>query len=251
MSSMKTFFIAILSIICLHVISSLAIPVSNEIKIPWIVANVAGKKFSPGQQVNLQIISPSERIININIRQRLTGFDQVLETNVKLSAGHNEIKVTIPSSGNFVKPSPQNYFTIFENGARGDYSATFEIGDPDYGISFIQPVAGGVIKVGDTLETKWKVEKSYVPPGADPSTFRVQHFLFEPAVIPQGQSFSSKFFPNDGVAVNFESGSLEYELPLDTIPNVLYKMGCLVLNTATTPWERHIYSAGTFLVIPK
>ncbi|RHZ79093.1 hypothetical protein Glove_151g149 [Diversispora epigaea] len=244
MSSKNLFFIAtILLVICLHVISSLATyPISD----PWIVTNIAGKRKHPGTKVTLKIRSPSKKTVSIYIQQRKTNFNQTLATNVKLCAGYNEVKVAIPLFGDFVKPSPQNYFAVFENGVRVDYSATFKIGHPDFGITINRPVAGDVIKVGHELKASWK--GNFLPPGADPSTFRLVRCLFEPAKLQSPNAiFSSKNFVN-GVDFDFATGSLVYKLPLDTIPNTLYKFGCLAVNSAVTPNEFHIYSAGTFLV---
>ncbi|RHZ83571.1 hypothetical protein Glove_91g90 [Diversispora epigaea] len=245
MSSMKSFFIAILLVICLHVISSLAIPLSDhQISDPWILSNVAGNPMHLGQTVVLQIRSPSITTVNINLLQRVPFFNQTLVTDIKLCVGYNEVKVTIPESG--LKSSPQTYFAIFEKGVRVDYSATFEIGHPGFGITFLQPVAGAVLKVGDILIPRWKVDGSFVPEGANPSTFKVERCLFEPAKLPTPQR--SKNFQN-GVDFDFTKGSLEYQIPLNTIPDTLYKFGCLVINRATNPWEFHVYSAGTFLII--
>ncbi|RHZ67425.1 hypothetical protein Glove_301g33 [Diversispora epigaea] len=240
--SKKSGFIAILFVICLHVISSLAdIPIS-EIPGPWIITKIAGETMQTGQNVDLEIVSPINTLISVNILQRGSTNNQTLVTDVGLYCGVNVVTVTIPS-GNFSTPNPENYFAIYSNGTRIDYTATFQIGDPGFGITISNPVAGDVLEIGGELKAKWN--GSYVPPGQDASSFTFVRGLLEPAVI-SGVVVSFNFFP--GSNITFEDGSLIFALP-STIPsNTLYKFGFLITSSVST-YATQIYSSGTFLIV--
>ncbi|CAG8434275.1 3259_t:CDS:1 [Diversispora eburnea] len=244
MSSKKSVFIAILLVICLQVISSLEsyIP-SSEIPGPWIISDIAGEKVITGQDVSLEIVSPKYTLVNINLLQRGSVNNETLLTNVELDTGINTVTVKIPSSGNFTTASPQNYFALYCDGARIDYSATFQIGDPGFGITISKPVAGDNLKIGEELVAKWN--GSYVPPGENETNFTLVRALLEPAITTGPIVVTFNFFPSSNLT--FSSGTLNFTLP-STIPNnTLYKFGFLITSNIKG-YERQIYSSGTFLI---
>ncbi|RHZ89629.1 hypothetical protein Glove_13g57 [Diversispora epigaea] len=238
MSSMKS-IISILLVICLHIISSQA----RAIPGPWIVTDIAGKRKYPSERFTLEILSPSETTINVNLLQRGSTFNQSLLTNVKLHRESNKVDVELPSSG--VESNPEYYFAIYSNGLRIDYSGTFQIGDPRFGITICKPVAGDHLKIGQTLKARWF--GSFVPPGQSPADFTLVRALLEPALIPpiQAPIVSFNFFP--GVNLTFSSNHLDFELPNSIPPNTLYKFGFLIVSQIPG-FLTQIYSSGTFLI---
>ncbi|CAG8578067.1 1893_t:CDS:2 [Diversispora eburnea] len=230
--------IAILLVICLHIISSQAHKIP-KIPGPWIVTDIAGKQKYPGSTCTLTILSPNKTTINVNILQRGSPFNQSLLTNVKLCRGSNKVTVKLPSSG--VVADPRYYFTIYNtNGLRIDYSATFQIGDPKFGITIRKPVAGDILKIGQTLKASWF--GSYVPPGYSQNNFTVVRALLEPAIIPPSQPVTAfNFIP--GQNLTFSSGCLKFTLPNSIPRNTLYKFGFLIVSSIS-PYNQQIYSAG-------
>lgn len=242
MHSIKSIFIAILLAICLQVISSQARYV-RTIPGPWIVTDIAGRQKSVGEKVYLTILSPGPTTITVNILQRGSSFNQTLTTST-LKRGKNKVSVIIPS-GVFATPSPQNYFAIYQDGQRVDYSGTFQIGNPGWGITVYKPVAGDILKIGCLFKPKWK--GSFVPPGQDASKFVLARGLLEPANIIPGTDVVTFNFIN-GQNLTFSDGTLTFKLP-STIPtNTLYKFGFLAVSN-TTQYPSQIYSAGTFLIV--
>ncbi|CAG8515047.1 4195_t:CDS:1 [Diversispora eburnea] len=240
MSSKKYVFIAILLVICLQVISS--IPIS-EIPGPWIVSDIAGKKVKTGENICLKIGSPKYTLVNITLLQRGSVNNQTLLTNVGLDSGINKVTVKIPSSGNFTTANPENYFALYSNGERIDYSATFQIGDPGFGITICKPVAGDVLKIGKVLVAKWS--GSYVPPSENATSFTLVRALLEPAITTGPNVVAFNFFP--GSNLTFSTCTLNFTLP-STIPNnTLYKFGFLITSNISK-YEMQIYSSGTFLI---
>ncbi|RHZ85424.1 hypothetical protein Glove_66g88 [Diversispora epigaea] len=234
---MKSLFIVILLVICLHVISSLA---EYKFYDPWILTKIAGKKMRPGQKVTLKIRSMFERTVLLKIRRHDANFFNVLAENVKLKVGYNYVKVKIPS-GDFATPSSQNYISI-ESGLILERSASFQIGDPGFGLTIRKTVSGYIIKVGNTLEASWK--GSYVPPGVDPSTFNDIFCSFFPVRFLHNVAYRYKYFEN-GVDFNITTGGLNYTIPLDTVPDTLYKINCYIGNNINQTG----YSSGSFLKV--
>ena len=214
---------------------------------PWIVTNIAGKRKEVGETVNLKIRSPNSTVVTINLLQRGTNFNKTIARGVKLNPGRNVVPVVIPG-GVFATPSPQNYFAVFLNGLRVDYSATFQIGCPGWGITVHRPTVGTVLRIRDTLHARW--HGSFVPPNQDPSNFTLVRGLLEPALVgPDGSSipYISFNFIN-GINLTFTSHYLDFKLPPTIPPNTLYKFGFLALSSVPT-YKMQIYSAGTFLII--
>ncbi|RHZ78441.1 hypothetical protein Glove_165g168 [Diversispora epigaea] len=237
MSSMKSFFIAISLVICLHIISSLASTISHPIPYPWILTKIAGKRFKPGQKVTLKIRSPSKTTVGIDIQQGQDISSQVLVKNFKLKAGDNEVKVKLPSSGNFAKPSPEYFFVITKNRLRVSISATFEIGNPVYGVTIFNPVAGDVLKAGDKIKLRWKGR--FDLPGAAPSKYHSCAF--------GNSNMGGIYFTRNNF--NLTIGSIYYRIPLNTIPD-LYQFWCFI-DTDYSHTKEYMYYSGTFQVIPK
>ncbi|CAG8543044.1 3220_t:CDS:2 [Diversispora eburnea] len=180
----------------------------------------------PGQKVSLKIHSSSKTIVDIHILQKNTFLDQVLATNVTLYVGYNKVKFRIPLSGNFVKPSPLNYFAIVENEFSVDHSATFRIGHPGFGLTIRKPVAGDVIKLGNILKVRWK--GSYVPPCANSSTFRVERCLIKQTIVRDAEEDVGEIWFIEGQNLNFTTGGLDFETSF-MVPN-LYKFACIIIN---------------------
>ncbi|CAG8434280.1 3260_t:CDS:1 [Diversispora eburnea] len=244
MSSKKSVFIAILLVICLQVISSLAsyIPISG-LPGPWIITDLAGFKMYAGQYIYIKIVSPKYTLVNINLLQRGSVNNETLLTNVGLYYGISIITVELPSSGNFTKDSPQNYFAVYSNGARLDYSGTFQIGSPAFGPKIRKPLAGDVLRIGEVLVATW--EGSYVPPGENETSFTFVRALLEPAIT-TGSVVAFNFL--SGQDLNFSSYTFNFTLP-STIPNnTYYKFGFLITSNITG-YEKQIYSSGTFLIL--
>ncbi|RHZ79862.1 hypothetical protein Glove_140g133 [Diversispora epigaea] len=130
----------------LHIISSQA----NKIPGPWIVTDWETK--TSGSKYSLTILSPYKTTINGNILQRGSNFNQSLLTNVKLCYRRNKVTVKLPSSG--VETNPEYYFAIYVNCSRVDYSGTFKIGDPKFGITIYKLVAGDILRIGQKLKAK-------------------------------------------------------------------------------------------------
>ncbi|RHZ83173.1 hypothetical protein Glove_99g38 [Diversispora epigaea] len=245
MSSVKS-FIAILLVICLQIISSQANFIS-KVPGPWIVTDVAGKYKNPGDRWKLTILSPSKITVNVTIARRGSFNVQVLNPSFKLYRGVNKITVKLPKTGFFSLPNPEYYFVISVNLARVDYSGTFTIGRPRFGITIYEPKAGDILKIGEKLKARWF--GSYYPPGYPRANFTLVRALLEPAIIsppPAAPPVAFNFLP--GYNLTFKSGFLKFRLP-STIPrNTLYKFGFLVTSTNITNYVIQIYSAGTFLI---
>ncbi|RHZ79766.1 hypothetical protein Glove_141g28 [Diversispora epigaea] len=238
MSSMKSLFITILLVICLHVISSLAEYTFYD---PWIITKIAGKRMRPGQKVTLKILSNYEDTFRFSIQRYGSNINKVLAENVNLKVGKNKVTVIIPS-GDFVIPSSQYYISIAIE-LPVETTASFQIGDPGFGLTIYKPVPHYIIKVGNILEARWK--GSYVPPGVDKSTINRIYCYFDSFKKSAHSPRSSKLFV-DGMDFNFTSGGLDYKLPLDTIPNTLYKS---IVILETTIFKLVIYPVVSWLFL--
>lgn len=238
MYSIKSIFIAILLAICLQVISSQAHTPSG----PWITSDVAGKHLNVGDKVCLTIRSPRSYNLTVNILRRGSDLNKTLTTTT-LKRGNNVVCVKIPC-GNFSTPSPQNYFAIYANGLRVDYSGTFKIGQPGFGVTIFKPKAGDVVQIGSVFRPKWRGR--FVPPGQKASDFKLVHALLEPAVVPPPQPAPLFFFyPN--VNFTFKDGTLSFKLPPFIPKNTLYKFGFRIDSTIPQ-YKMQIYSSGTFMM---
>ncbi|CAG8599274.1 9682_t:CDS:1 [Acaulospora morrowiae] len=203
---------------------------------PWIVSKVAGKSFELGQTINLEILCPPSvnHLESVNLLQRGSTYNITLLKNVKLHSGSNKLKLKLPVGGDFAKPSPQNYIAIYLAGRRMDYSATFRIGKPDFGITFIKPCAGEVLHPGDTFLARWK--------GKLGDGFTFAWGLLEPTT---DFTITPFFFLPD--AMDFKKGEFTFTLPADIPKGALWKFGCRANGTTdSNPVE--LFSAGTFLI---
>jgi hypothetical protein len=221
-------------IVILLAIFQLALADANDLQGPWIVSNVAGKKFKLGEKLLLKVRCPKsvDHLDSINILQRGASFNTSLLSNVKVCPGLNKIWLTLPVNGSFSAPSPQNYIAIFLGGRRVDYSATFRIGNPNFGVTFEKPCAGETLHPGDTLIAKWK--------GKFGNGFVFAWGLFEPT-----SNFSLRprfFYPNE---ISFSKGKFSYKLPADFVTGALWKFG---FRANGTNGAIEIFSAGTFYI---
>ncbi|CAG8586385.1 154_t:CDS:1 [Diversispora eburnea] len=237
--------IAILLVICLQIISSQATKIPG-LRDAWIVTDVAGKQKNPGDKYCLTILSPYDTVANITLARRGSFNVLILDPAFKLCKGPNKFTAKLPKDGFFSLPNPEYYFVVSVNGTRVDYSGTFTICKPGFGITFTKPKAGDIYTIGQKLKAKWS--GSYYPPGYPKANFTLVRFLLEPTkFLPGVIPVTFNFIP--GYNVTFSKGCLEFKLP-STIPrNTLYKFGCLITSTNITNYVIQIYSAGTFLIV--
>ncbi|KAF0505752.1 hypothetical protein F8M41_019293 [Gigaspora margarita] len=212
-------------------------PTPNQL---WIISDIAGKKFQPGDTCKFKVMAPDNYpgTFNINLRNRETpSLGGPLLTNVSFQSGLNTFELTIPQTA-----SSPYYFINFGGGpTREDYSATFTIGDPGYGVSIEEPAGGSILHPGDKLIAKWS--GSYEKPGVEGISFI--HALLELAVNNRTRTYPFQADKD----IKFEDHYFEYTLPDDLITNRVWKFGFLFNNSDGS--YSTIVSGGSFLMLPK
>ncbi|CAG8789733.1 12379_t:CDS:2, partial [Dentiscutata erythropus] len=187
----------------------------------WIVSDLAGKSFQPGDTCEFQVMAPDNYTgtYNINLRNRESpSGGGTLLSGVSFKPGLNTFELAIPET----VPGPY-YYINFWGPTREDYSATFTIGDPGYGVSIVEPAAGTIIHPGDTLIANWY--GTYEKPGVKGIKFI--HALLELAVNNNTRSYP---FQADR-DITFESQHFEFQLPDDLLTHRVWKFGFL-FNTS-------------------
>ncbi|CAG8693865.1 16426_t:CDS:2 [Racocetra persica] len=212
----------------------------------WIGTDFSGKQFQPGDWIDWEVMAPenydgtySILLVNREIRSVFV----TLQSEVYFEAGLNKFSFEIPSN---LEPSPV-YFINFRGPNREDYSATFTIGEPGYGVTIVSPAAGTVMHPGDILEASWY--GNYDKPDVDDIHFI--HALLEPAVN-SDRPRTYLFLPDsnrEDMYISFESQYLQWRLPDDILAPRVWKFGFL-FNTSDGSFST-IVSSGSFLINPE
>ncbi|CAG8661342.1 13463_t:CDS:2, partial [Cetraspora pellucida] len=210
----------------------------------WIVTDLAGKVFQPGDTFDFAVMAPDNYTgrYNINLRNHempRAGF-VTLQSGVSFKGGLNTFNLEIPSNGQLSVPSPVYYILIW-GPTNEDYSATFTIGDPGYGVSIVNPAAGIVLHPGDIFEASWY--GTYERPDVEGIEFI--HALLEPA---ENDDRPRTYTFRADRQISFESQYFELELPEDILAPRVWKFGFL-FNSSNGGYST-IVSSGSFLILP-
>ncbi|CAG8506688.1 960_t:CDS:2 [Cetraspora pellucida] len=210
----------------------------------WIVTDLAGKVFQPGDTFDFAVMAPDNYTgtYNINLRNHempRAGYVTLL-SGISFKGGLNTFNLEIPSNSQLSVPSPV-YYIIFWGPTDEDYSATFTIGEPGYGVSIVNPAAGIVLHPGDTFEASWY--GTYERPDVEGIEFI--HALLEPA---ENDDFPHTYPFQADRQISFESQYFELKLPTDILAPRVWKFGFL-FNTSDGSYST-IVSSGSFLILP-